>query len=79
MTTKHVKQIAKREDQYRDDRSIVSRAKPCLTLPVYLGEPKNNCVVRVQLPKPGTNVTSYLIRTAYISSPGPMNFKKGEM
>ena len=49
MTTKRVKSIAKREDQRRDDRSIMTCMKMCDFLPRITTEPKSGIVVRAQM------------------------------
>ena len=48
MTVKRVKSIAKREDQRRDDRSIMTRMRMADFLPRVTSEPKSGIVVRCQ-------------------------------
>ena len=51
MTTKSVRSIVKQEDNKRDDRSRLLKAKPCDILPAVQLTPKSNLVCRWQLVK----------------------------
>ena len=67
MTTRRVKLIAKREDQRRDDRSIMTRMKMCDYLPKVTSKPKSNLVVRALMPNSWGSDNTVSIKSAKVS------------
>ena len=66
MTARCVKQITKRGDQHRDDRSLITKVKPCWNLPKVTIEPKSNITVGFQAAAWAQNNTDTFIPDSVI-------------
>lgn len=63
MTPKRVRQIAKRTDNYTDDRSKITKAKPTPIIPRVIIEPKSVLVIRARLDQPVKSLDRVKIQT----------------